>query len=300
MGFGIYSSDITHKADPDTFDINKPVFPYERSAPRVRPQPGPTATPPQLQQISPSPPGRTTAPGNPQPEAVQQLAPAMAFPGAAGPTSIGGPAGPTPLMPPSDSGSPSPAPPQQRTAPSLPPLHFAPVTPQNFGPFTMPAPSSLDASGGPGAAQKPGGLLGMMIDAGLMPWNPNEFASKPVGSPDRLEQWARERPRAPASSPRPFYDLRSFAAPTDGSSDADDPKDIRVLRRLARASDGSLIPFPLPSPNQRQNVDPFDLSSGKLTTDHPLAPIFGLEERTAPSDEGDDFFARWIKPLFKP
>jgi murein DD-endopeptidase MepM/ murein hydrolase activator NlpD len=32
-GLGLYSSEINHKADPDTFDINHPVFPYENGEP---------------------------------------------------------------------------------------------------------------------------------------------------------------------------------------------------------------------------------------------------------------------------
>lgn len=56
-GFGIYSSDITHKADPDTFDINNPVFPYEpKGAPLPPPQrkQGNAAPTTQPQQVEPS------------------------------------------------------------------------------------------------------------------------------------------------------------------------------------------------------------------------------------------------------
>src|ERR1700760_1054766 len=54
-GLGIYSSDITHKADPDTFDINHPVFPYENG--ESRPAPVPTVRPRNNvmpQQVAPS------------------------------------------------------------------------------------------------------------------------------------------------------------------------------------------------------------------------------------------------------
>jgi hypothetical protein len=28
-------------------------------------------------------------------------------------------------------------------------------------------------------------------------------------------------------------------------------------------------------------------------------PIFGFQDRSAASDDGDDFFSRWIKPLLQ-
>jgi hypothetical protein len=200
--------------------------------------------------------------------------------------------------------------------------------PRNFGPFT--APSSSEASGGPNAAQKPSGLLGMRIDAGVMPWNPNEPASTPVGSSDLVERRMRERPRTagavgapaappqvtaagsyppfgtrgqfapgPAASSQPLYDTRSFAAPADGSSDADDAKNIHVLRGFIRAPDGSLTLIPLPASDLPQSTKFLDLLSAKPMTDYPLAPIFGFPDRSAPSDDDDDFFSRWIKPLLQ-
>ena len=47
-GFGIYSSDITHKADPDTFDINHPLFPYQNGEPKPALQSRPAASPDQI------------------------------------------------------------------------------------------------------------------------------------------------------------------------------------------------------------------------------------------------------------
>jgi murein DD-endopeptidase MepM/ murein hydrolase activator NlpD len=38
-GLGLYSSEIRRKADPDTFDIDHPIFPYENSEPLPPPIP---------------------------------------------------------------------------------------------------------------------------------------------------------------------------------------------------------------------------------------------------------------------
>ncbi|QPF93762.1 hypothetical protein [Bradyrhizobium commune] len=84
---GTYSSDITHKADPDAFDIDRPVFPYQNGEPK-----------PAL------PPGSTLSPG-----AAPLSSSGMAIPGAEGPTSLGGSNGPAPLRAPTSSRSQSPA-----------------------------------------------------------------------------------------------------------------------------------------------------------------------------------------------
>jgi len=150
--FGVNSSDITYKADPDTFDINHPVFPFENHEPKPLPQPGPTTSSPRSPQIQPSLPGSVPQPGNPQSGPMLQPSPGMPIPGAEFPTSIGGPNGPAPLVPPARSrlqASPSLKPPAD---PTLPPLHFAPDAPQNFGPFAVPGPFRPDVLGGSGAA----------------------------------------------------------------------------------------------------------------------------------------------------
>lgn len=266
---------------------------------------------------------RPTAPptGNATPGLTpRQLPPGRPIPGAGGPTSIGGPAGPTPLMPPANSPSRAPAGPSSTTPPIQAPLQFAPETPQNFGPFTAPGLSRSDASSGLNAAQKPGGLLGMLIDAGLIP-NGEGPVLAPIGSPGLVEKWLRERagtpgavgspassPQAtnaysyqpfgtrgqfvagPASSPELLYDTRSLAAPSDGSADSDDMKNIRVLGRSIRAPDGSVIPSPLPASNQPQSAQPIGLFGSKPMTDYPLPPIFGFQDRSATSDDRDDDF----------
>jgi hypothetical protein len=38
---------------------------------------------------------------------------------------------------------------------------------------------------------------------------------------------------------------------------------------------------------------------GKSMTDYPPPSIFGFQNRPAGSDDGDDFFSRYIKPLFR-
>src|SRR5882757_2439017 len=117
---GGWSSDITHRTNPETFDINDPKFPYESTG--APPHPGrnsPGAKPPAL-----SPPAARVAPNSP-------LGPPLDL------TPHGLP--PTPR---SRSGS-SPLDP-------LGALHFNPQpSPQQFGPFTLPGPhsSETDISG---------------------------------------------------------------------------------------------------------------------------------------------------------
>jgi hypothetical protein len=125
--------------------------------------------------------------------------------------------------------------------------------------------------------QKPGGLAGMMIDTGLIP-NWEEVVSAPISSPDLVEKWMRHGSRTPgagglpttspqtatadsskpfgmggqfvpgsAASLQPLDDTRSFAVSTDSPADADDAKNIRFLRRVTLAPDGSLLPDPLPA-----------------------------------------------------
>ena len=95
--FGIYSSDRTYKADPDTFDINNPVFPYLNAAPLAAP--ASRASSPALQSSTGDIAGRAPV-ANPPGSIPSRLYPGMMIPGAKGPTSIGGPSGPTPLFAP--------------------------------------------------------------------------------------------------------------------------------------------------------------------------------------------------------
>lgn len=92
---GIYSSKVEHRADPDTFDINHPFFPYERPGQGSSSQPKPGSDEskqlPGTDRIIISPP---IVPSVPLP------VPGMPIPGAEGPTSVGGPRGPQPVVPP--------------------------------------------------------------------------------------------------------------------------------------------------------------------------------------------------------
>ncbi|NPU12310.1 M23 family metallopeptidase [Bradyrhizobium sp. 83012] len=81
--FGIYSSDVKHKADPDTFDINQPLFPYERPSQPSPPQPS--------DEVSKRLPGRGRIMSPPiAPSVSSPIVPGMPIPGAEGPTSVGG------------------------------------------------------------------------------------------------------------------------------------------------------------------------------------------------------------------
>ncbi|MGY4307192.1 hypothetical protein ACVIJ6_004435 [Bradyrhizobium sp. USDA 4369] len=94
-GLGLYSSQIKHRADPDTFDINHPSFPYERpdrSSARSEPSNDPRQSLPATGQMIISPSGVPPA---------LSLRPGMPIPGAEGSTSVGGPGGPQPVVPPS-------------------------------------------------------------------------------------------------------------------------------------------------------------------------------------------------------
>ena len=127
-GLGLYSSQIEHRADPDTFYINHPSFPYEL----------PGWSPAQLE---PSNDPRQSLPGTSKmiisPSVVQpelSLRPGMPIPGAEGPTSIGGPGGPQPVVPPS---WPSPGVRHPRRSDAMGPFDFG----------IQMAPASLDSSG---------------------------------------------------------------------------------------------------------------------------------------------------------
>ncbi len=223
-GFGIYSSDITHKADPDAFDINRPVFPYQNGQPKPALPSGTTTAPPRSPQVRPCLPGVTPPTDNPRPGTASQSSSGIAIPGAEGPTSLGGPNGPALLRAPAFSHSQSPGNSAPVADPTLPPLHFAPEVPRNFGPFAMPG-----SFGGPGVASAASGTASVLGSGSPIPGNTQSGSNAPSLAPalfpleallttDRnraLDQWASLRrdasPRTPdvAAGPR---------APVDSSN----------------------------------------------------------------------------------
>ncbi|CCE04119.1 conserved hypothetical protein; putative metalloendopeptidase related [Bradyrhizobium sp. STM 3843] len=149
-GLGLYSSEVKHRADPDTFDINHPVFPYENDEP-LPPLVPPTRsrlliTPRQsapLTRPTDRPNANSPPTNNPPPS---QFSPSVPIPGAAGPTSIGGPNGPMPVVPPVS------LPPQlplrliPRSEKMLPEQHLNSTLTQYFRLFASGSPSPSDIS----------------------------------------------------------------------------------------------------------------------------------------------------------
>jgi hypothetical protein len=80
-----------------------------------------------------------------------------------------------------------------------------------------------------------------------------------------------------------------------------DPSKIRVLSGYVTAPDGSLLPLTIPKQAQRQPGRSAGAVTSQPMPDHPVPPpIFGLPDRsTASSDDMDDWFSRWIKPLMR-
>lgn len=171
-GFGIFSSDITHKADPDAFDIDRPAFPYQSGAPKPALPSGPTPSPPRSPQVRPSLPGDTPLTVDPSPGAAP-LSSGMAIPGAEGPTSLGGPNGPALLRAAAFSRS-QPRGSSPVADPTLPPLHFAP----ELG-------TTQSVSRAP-----PSGSALFPLEA-LLALDPNSA----------LDQWASRRRYAPSRTP---------------------------------------------------------------------------------------------------
>lgn len=235
-GFGIYSSDITHKADPDTFDIDRPVFPYQNGEPKPALQPGPTTVPPRSPQVRPFLPGDTPLTDNPRPGAGSQSSSGIAIPGAEGPTSLGGPNGPALLQAPAFSRSQPPGNSGPVADPTLPLLHFAPEVPQNSGPFAMPG-----SFGGPGVASVGSGTAAVLGPGFPMPGNTRSGSNTPSSAPAlfpleallapdhnrALDQWASSSLRRGASPPTPGVSAGP-RAPVDSSN-------------LDRASAGGLL-----------------------------------------------------------
>lgn len=209
-GFGVFSSDITHKADPDAFDIDRPVFPYQNGEPKPALPPGPTLSPPRSPQVRPSLPGDTPPTNNPRPETAPQSSSGIAIPGAEGPTSLGGPSGPALLRAPAFSRSQSPGNSAPVADPALPPLHFAPELSRNLGRFTMPGffggPDVTSASSGTASVLGHGSpILGTTQSASRAPSSaPALFPLEALLAPDpnrALDQWASLRRDASSRTP---------------------------------------------------------------------------------------------------
>ncbi|WP_426408306.1 peptidoglycan DD-metalloendopeptidase family protein [Bradyrhizobium ganzhouense] len=186
--FGIYSSDITHKADPDVFDIDRPAFPYQNGEPKPALPPGSTTAPSRSPQIRPSLPGDTLPTDLPRLGAAPLSSSGMAIPGTEGPTSLGGPNGPALLRAPASSRSQSPGSSSPIVDPAPPPLRFAPEEFRNFGPFAMPG-----SFGGPGVASA---ASGMPSGSRAQPSAPARFPLEALLAPDpnrALDQWASPR-----------------------------------------------------------------------------------------------------------
>jgi len=150
-GLGVYSSQIEHKADPEMFDINHAMFPYENHEPLPPPVPpdrSRNSAMPQPVGPATSSPSELDARSSPTTHDLpaSQLSPGMPIPGAVGPTSIGGPNGPTPVVPPASS---PPRPPLRlspRSETILPRQNLNSVQVRDFGPFASAGPLSSDVS----------------------------------------------------------------------------------------------------------------------------------------------------------
>jgi hypothetical protein len=149
--FGIYSSDITYRADPDTFDINHPVFPYQNGEPKPPLQPRAAVTSPRPSQVRPPASGSAPSTQDPRIESSPNPFTGMIVPDAVGPTSLGGPNGPAPLQSPVRSRAPANSTP---AADPLPSLHFAPEQPA-----TAPEPFRSKVLGGPTVSSAASGAI---------------------------------------------------------------------------------------------------------------------------------------------
>lgn len=144
--------------------------------------------------------------------------------------------------------------------------------------------------GGIGSASQPsiGGVP-------FVPTNDVLSQGRPASFNDRFGNQASF---SPVSAPPGAQSQRDDATQTD-------PRDVRILSRFIRAPDGSLVPAPLSVPNQPQTQPQRDLPpesfSGQPMPNYPLPPLIsGFPDRsTTSSDNMDDWFARWIKPLMQ-
>lgn len=224
--FGIYSSDITYRADPDTFDINHPVFPYQNGEPKPPLQPRAVVTSPRPSQVRPPASGSAPSTQDPRIESAPRPSNGMAVPDATGPTSLGGPNGPAPLQPPVRSrGAANSVP---AVDPLLPPLHFAPEQlsmvsePFRSNAFGGPAvPSAASGAIAPTSPPLPLGAPRLSSTA----TSPAVWASFPLEAlfaPDRdgaLDRWASSswRREVSPSTQAASVGVPSLTASTAGS-----------------------------------------------------------------------------------
>lgn len=208
--FGIYSSDITYRADPDKFDINHPVFPYQNGEPKPPLQDRAVVTSPRPSQVRPPASGNAPSTQDPRIESAPRPSGGVTVPDATGPTSLGGPNGPAPLQPPVRSRANS----APAVDPLLSPLHFAPeqpsMVPEPFRSHAFGGPAVPSAAPGAIAATSPPLPLGAPRLSSTAP-PPAAGASFPLEAlfaPDRdgaLDRWAssswrRVSPSAQAAS----------------------------------------------------------------------------------------------------
>ena len=134
--FGIMSSDLTYRANPETFDINNPQFPYENTG--HPPKPG--QAPADSLRVAPSEP--RVLPGDNLPRTLSpSIVPSAPHIQQSQPRN---PGPPVDIRPPAQSGSPGPIGSTPIHGATLPPLYFAPETRRNFGPFIVaPSPGDL-------------------------------------------------------------------------------------------------------------------------------------------------------------
>ena len=101
-----------------------------------------------------------------------------------------------------------------------------------------------------------------------------------------------------------FYAYVRLSSPRGGGAKPLDPKDVRVPVRVPPDDTGttSFRPARIPNtPAPPQPGSPLRILSGEPMPKYPLPPmVFGLQDRSAASsDNMDDWYNRWIKPLMQ-
>jgi hypothetical protein len=224
---GGVSSDIIHRANPETFDINDPRFPYENEGPPPRPaQKGvaakPSDSPPLAGPTAPiAPPGR--------PPARPTGAPAQK------PSSrIGAPLDLTPQLPPTDGYAPQPASPPDPTGS----LYFSPQpSPPQFGPFTWPGAgnSRTDRLGPPNGFGGVPGTARQSIDGDAADQTGNDSGGVWTTAQQYMAgQTGRMTPPVPPSygAPRAFPVNRTQAIDTIGKADLTGTQPVSPVQNL--------------------------------------------------------------------
>jgi hypothetical protein len=89
------------------------------------------------------------------------------------------------------------------------------------------------------------------------------------------------------------------ASPRPGDATQTDPRNVRVLGRIA--APGATLSLPDNANTSPQAGRPPGLVSGQPMPDYPVPPwLFGLPDRSAASgDDMDDWYTRWVKPLLQ-